>query len=148
MRLKYYLTVAAVLALMASSTVVLADGHGRDHDNRGRKHEKKRPHYEEFRHGKHHDKYREVVYYRPHWHPESRFERRWVYFPRYNVYWDNYRNQYAYSDRGRWVVTRRVPQVVVNVNLAREQYYELDREYDERDNVFSLNIQHRLSFRF
>jgi hypothetical protein len=46
------------------------------------------------------------------------------------------------------VVTRRVPQVVVNVNLARERYYELEEEYDERDNVFSLNIQNRISLRF
>lgn len=145
---KHYFKIVAIAALVTSSTVAFADRHDDDREDRGRKHGKHRPHYEEYRHGKHHHKHREVVYYRPKWHPECRMERRWVYFPKYNMYWDNYNDRYAYCDRGRWVVTRRVPQVVVNVNLARERYYELEEEYDERDNVFSLNIQNRISLRF
>ncbi len=95
----------------------------------------------ERRHGK------EARYYRPQWNPRHDFERRWVYFPRYNMYWDNYRGVYVYNTNGRWESYQEPPRAAIRVNLALEKFVELGFEFDSRSDAFSLNVRHRTVYR-
>lgn len=90
---------------------------------------------------------RENLYFRPQWHPRHDFERRWVYFPKYNMYWDNYRGVYVYNSNGRWVTYKKTPRFILNVNLAQEKFFELGFEFDSRGDAFRLNAQHRSRFK-
>lgn len=169
MKFSNVLKLGAAVLVMLSTTAVFAQ-HRRDDDwDDDKKHGKRRPHYEEnhssSKHGDYHRKpYRykdnhkhvskpgrghqhHVTYYTPKWHPHHRFCHRWVYFPRYNMYWDNYRNVYVYHYRGRWISQRRTPHVIINVNLARERFYEIDR-YDDCDDIYSYNGRHKITFTF
>jgi hypothetical protein len=86
-------------------------------------------------------------HYHPKWHPRHDFARRWVYFPRYNMYWDNSRSVYVYSSCGRWVANPEPPRVALNVNLSAERFVELGVDLDVRNDVFELNSQHRVVFK-
>jgi len=122
------------------------------------KHRGKNPHHEYYQHHQHCRS--EVVavrkgpkssmsrHYRPKWHPRHQFERRWVYFPRYNMYWDNYREVYVYSHYGRWVAYPEPPRIAINADLTSERFFELGVELDTRNDVFSLNARHRVVFSF
>lgn len=87
-------------------------------------------------------------HYRPKWCSHREFDRRWVYFPRYNMYWDNYRNVYVYNSRGRWVAEPEPPRVALNVNLSSERFVELGVDLDSRSDAFSFNSRHRIVFKF
>src|SRR5687768_8985619 len=39
---------------------------------------------------------KKLVVYHPVWGPKFAIHRRWVFFPRYNFYWDNWRNSYMF----------------------------------------------------
>lgn len=56
-----------------------------------------------------------------HWGPNLAFHRRWVFFPRYNFYWDNRNNYYVYANNGIWMTSPTPPPVVVNINLSDEK---------------------------
>src|SRR5688572_18174757 len=43
-----------------------------------------------------------VVVYRPVWGPKHYIHRRWVFFPKYNLYWDNWRNHYVFWNGSIW----------------------------------------------
>ncbi len=85
--------------------------------------------------------------YHPKWHPHHDFARRWVYFPRYNMYWDNYREMYVYSSCGRWVAEPEPPRIAINVNLSSERFVELGVDLDARSDAFVLNSRHRIVFK-
>lgn len=147
MRLTLRLTFFLAMALFAFVTVASADNDENRHRGRKGKPEKRKPHHVE-RHHHRYEQERAACYY-PKWHPEHRLERRWVYFPRFNIYWDNYRSVYVYLNRGRWVLTSNRPQVIVNVNLPYERYYEVDDdefEGDDYDRVFIYNSRHRARY--
>lgn len=84
-----------------------------------------------------------VVVYHPHWRPKYAYNRRWVYFPRYNFYWDNWRNHYVFYNGGAWVSQPTAPPVIVNVNLENEKNIELKEDDDDVDDVYQYNIKHK-----
>ncbi|MES2513495.1 MAG: hypothetical protein V4580_05095 [Bacteroidota bacterium] len=81
--------------------------------------------------------------YHPHWHPAHDYHRRWVYFPRHNFYWDNWRQGYYYRNGTVWVFNATPPAVIVNVNLANESSYELREDEDDMDDVYIVNGKHK-----
>lgn len=86
---------------------------------------------------------RKVVVFRPVWGPQLAIHRRWVFFPRYNFYWDNRRNCYVFWNAGAWICKPTPPPVVVNVNLASEKHYELKENEDDVDDVYKSNDSHK-----
>lgn len=93
-----------------------------------------------FKHKKNHSK--RVVVYHPYWAPRMAFYRRWVYFPRLNIYWDNLRGLYVYRNGTVWVTSVSIPAVIVNVDLSKEKHFELPEENDAVDEVYQSNQQH------
>lgn len=88
-----------------------------------------------------------VVVYHPYWGPKYNFHRRWIYFPRYNFYWDNWRQVYFYWDGVMWVNAATPPPVVVNVNIENEKHYELKDTEDDIDDVYNTNETHKSDFK-
>lgn len=84
-----------------------------------------------------------VVVFRPHWRPAYAYHRRWVYFPRRNFYWDNWRNHYVFWSGGVWVSQAAAPPALVNVNLEKEKQRELAEENDDVDDVYRANTDHQ-----
>lgn len=78
---------------------------------------------------------RHVVVFHPRWHPRLTCNRRWVYFPRHNFYWDNWRNRYVFYSGTVWVSKAQPPSTVGNINLADEKFYELDEADDDNDAI-------------
>ncbi|MBC7125361.1 MAG: hypothetical protein H5T24_06990 [Bacteroidales bacterium] len=74
-----------------------------------------------------------VVVYHPRWAPKKVFYRRWVYFPAYNLYWDNVRELYVYRKGNVWVTSVTVPAFVINVDLSTAKHEELPEEKDSQD---------------
>lgn len=86
-----------------------------------------------------HDHYhvaRPVSQYRPYWASSYDFVRRWVFFPRLNIYWDNYSNMFVYLHHNRWTVSNRLPRVFVSVDLLSEPLFEVEEDYDSEDGYF------------
>lgn len=83
-----------------------------------------------------------VVVYKPMWGPSAGYGRRWVYFPRYNSYFDNRRNMWVHLSGPKWIATSAVPPIMVNVNLSNEKKYELDEDADENENAENSNKDH------
>lgn len=77
-----------------------------------------------------------IIVYHPHWRPNYGYHRRWVYFPRHNFYWDNWRQGYYYMNGPVWVFNTTPPPIIVNVNLAEEKNYELKEDQDDVDDVY------------
>src|SRR4051812_5121149 len=77
-----------------------------------------------------------VVVYKPYWRPNYAYHRRWVFFPRYNLYWDNWRNHYVFWNGAVWVSQPTAPPVIVNVNLDKEKNTELKEDEDDIDDVY------------
>ncbi|MBA3682537.1 MAG: hypothetical protein H0W73_15435 [Bacteroidetes bacterium] len=84
-----------------------------------------------------------VVVYHPHWRPKYAYNRRWVYFPRHNFYWDNWRNHYVYYNGGAWISQPTAPPIIVNVNLENEKNVELKEDDDDVDDVYQYNTKHK-----
>jgi len=167
MKKRFLIVAMLVFTGITLPSVVCADDHGDHHKEKKHWKESKNPHGGDYRHneGYNHDRgnrgYRrgrnDEVYevrrpreerrYHPHWCPRHEIERRWVYFPRYNMYWDNYREVYVYNTNGRWESYQEPPRVAVNVNLAQEKFVELGLEFDSRSDAFSLNVRHRIVFK-
>ena|ERR1700752_5014069 len=94
-------------------------------------------------------KYRpaKIIVYHPYWGPKYSFHRRWVYFPRYNFYWDNWRQCYFFWNGVIWVNQVTPPPVVVNVNLEKEKHHELKENEDDVDDVYQTNDSHKSEFK-
>ena len=99
------------------------------------------------KHGVHHKNV--VVYkhsrYRPHkrfkvfhpyWNPKFSYHRRWVYFPKYNLYWDNWRNQYVFLNNNVWIMQAAAPPIIMNINLDQEEQRELGADNDDVDEIY------------
>lgn len=84
-----------------------------------------------------------VVVYHPYWRPKYAYHRRWVYFPRHNFYWDNWRNHYVFYNGVTWVSQPSAPTIVVNVNLETEKTVELKEDEDDVDDVYQNNSKHK-----
>jgi hypothetical protein len=88
-----------------------------------------------------------VVVYHPHWAPKYNCHRRWVYFPRYNFYWDNWRQMYVYRNNNAWIYGANKPVFVANVNLETEKHVELKEDEDDVDEVYSTNDAHKTEYK-
>ena len=88
-----------------------------------------------------------IVVYHPHWRPHFGYQRRWVYFPRHNFYWDNWRQGYYYRNGTVWMFNTTPPPVIVNVNLDKEPNYELKEDDDDVDDVYKTNDNHLKEFK-
>jgi hypothetical protein len=96
-----------------------------------------------------HSRYRprRVTVFRPAWHPQWTCQRRWVYFPRHNFYWDNWRNAYVVHGGSVWVIQKTPPPSAANVNLANEKYYELNEADDDNDEIAVANSEHKEKYK-
>lgn len=133
-----------LLGFLTLSTIGLAQrGHGHPkngHPKHG--HNKKvvvvkRSHYHPHR----------VVVYHPHWRPAYSCQRRWVYFPNRNMYWDNWRNHYVFYNGTVWVSQANVPTTIVNINLEKERTVELKDTDDDIDDIYASNDQHKVDYK-
>lgn len=88
-----------------------------------------------------------VVVYHPYWGPKRSIHRRWVYFPKYNLYWDNWRNHYYFYNGSVWISQATPPPVIVNINIDNEKHYELKEEEDELDEVNEHNSSHQSEYK-
>jgi len=89
---------------------------------------------------------RRIRVYHPAWRPAYAYHRRWVYFPRYNFYWDNWRRGYYYKSGPVWVFNATPPPAVINVNLQTEKNYELNQNDDDVDDIYSSNNSHQTQY--
>ena len=85
--------------------------------------------------------HRRAVYH-PIWGPRIAFSTRWVYFPRYNFYWDNYRNVYVIKTGTAWFTTNETPKEVEKVDLSKEKSIEMGGENDSKDSIQIDNNKH------
>lgn len=88
-----------------------------------------------------------IVVYHPYWHPNYSYNRRWVYFPKYNLYWDNWRNHYVYYNGGIWLSQPTAPAIIINVNLDKEKNYELKDSEEDDDDVYKKNETHKTEYK-
>lgn len=84
-----------------------------------------------------------VVVFHPVWRPKYAYYRRWVFFPKYNLYWDNWRNHYVFWNGTIWLSQPTAPAVVVNVNLENEKSKELKEDDDDTDDIYKDNEVHK-----
>lgn len=89
---------------------------------------------------------RRKVQYHPTWAPKISFTNRWVYFPRYNFYWDNYRNVYVYWSGKVWIAKSLAPKETESVDLSLESKVELCEENDKLDSIQIYNENHQNNF--
>lgn len=88
-----------------------------------------------------------VVVFHPYWAPAVVCHRRWVFFPRYNFYWDNWRNVYFFWNGTIWVSQLKPPAVVVNINMEKEKHYELKENEDDLDDIYQSNESHKTEYK-
>lgn len=88
-----------------------------------------------------------VVVFHPYWGPKRAIHRRWVFFPKYNLYWDNWRNHYYFYNGTAWISQPTPPPVIVNVNLDNEKQYELKEDEDDVDDVYKGNDNHKSDYK-
>lgn len=85
--------------------------------------------------------------YHPHWAPRASFRHRWVYFPRYNFYWDNFRDVYVIRTGTVWVLSKNAPKEVEQVDLSKEKSVELNEENDNREAIQDKNAEHQVEYK-
>ncbi|MBA3663105.1 MAG: hypothetical protein H0W61_02715 [Bacteroidetes bacterium] len=90
---------------------------------------------------------KKVIVFHPVWRPTFGYNRRWVFFPKHNLYWDNWRNHYVYWNGVVWVSQPSAPPVVINVNLEKEKHYELNEKEDDDDDVYKGNDTHKTEYK-
>lgn len=88
-----------------------------------------------------------VVVFHPAWRPNYAYNRRWVYFPKYNFYWDNWRNHYRFWNSTVWITQATAPPTIVNVNLEKEKSYELKEADDDNDEINTSNEDHKKEYK-
>lgn len=88
-----------------------------------------------------------IVVFHPFWGPKRAFNHRWVYFPRHNFYWDNWRNHYVFWNGTIWYSQPSPPPTVINVNIDNEKHYELKDSDDDVDDVYQGNRTHKTEFK-
>ena len=85
--------------------------------------------------------------YHPVWGPKFTFRNRWIYFPRYNFYWDNIRNVYIVKRGNIWVVLKSKPKEVETVDLVTEKIVELNDEENKTDVIQEKNSEHQKKYK-
>ncbi len=88
-----------------------------------------------------------IVVYHPHWGPKRAYNRRWVYFPKHNFYWDNWRNHYVFWNGTVWLTNPAPPPAVVNITIENEKHYELKDDNDDVDDVYQSNNDHKTEYK-
>ena len=88
-----------------------------------------------------------VKVYRPHWAPRASFMNRWVYFPRHNFYWDNFRNVYVIRTGTVWVTSKTAPKEVETVDLSKEKSIEMSEENDTQEAIQDRNDEHQAEYK-
>jgi hypothetical protein len=84
-----------------------------------------------------------VVVYRPYWGPRFAYNRRWVYFPNRNFYWDNWRNHWVFWNGTVWISQTAPPPGVKPESLENEKKMELKEDEDDVDDVYKSNEGHK-----
>ncbi|HRG01623.1 MAG TPA: hypothetical protein PKZ75_10925 [Bacteroidia bacterium] len=150
-----FIFIVALCSLTISPNQLLAQrGHG-GHGGHGGGHH---PHVKAKIVGKQHpngrvvvvkSRYRpaKLVVFHPVWGPKRAFNRRWVFFPKHNFYWDNWRQMYVYRNGTVWVVNATPPPTVVNINIDNEKHYELKETDDDVDDVYQTNNVHQTEYK-
>jgi len=94
-------------------------------------------------------KYRPVkmAVYHPYWGLKRNFNRRWIYFPLYNIYWDNWRQMYVFRNGAVWTVNTNPPVTLVNINIDNEKHYELNETDDDFDEIYQNNENHQSMYK-
>lgn len=90
--------------------------------------------------------FRKAKVYHPHWAPKLSFRHRWVYFPRYNFYWDNFRNIYVIRTGTIWVTSETAPKEVEKLDLSKEKSIELSEENDTQESIQDKNGEHQKEY--
>ncbi len=88
-----------------------------------------------------------VVVFHPYWAPKKAYNRRWIFFPKHNLYWDNWRQMYVYKNGGVWVSNATLPSNIVNLKIDDEKSYELNEPEDELDDVYESNSVHQTEYK-
>jgi hypothetical protein len=120
-----------ILFSLITSNVLAQEGRER-HPNRRVVVERKRHHF-----------FRRAVIYHPYWAPRVNYRHRWVYFPRYNFYWDNFHNVYVYRTGTIWVTSTNAPQEVEKFDLSSVKKVELNENNDSKDAIQNNNDEHK-----
>jgi len=141
----FILIVLAVLA--ANPNQLLAQrGRGGNHPHvKGKAVRKQHPHHRVIVRSRYRPA--KIVVFHPHWAPKRAYNRRWVFFPRYNFYWDNWRQMYVYRNGTVWIVNAPPPPTVVNINIDNEKQYELKEIEDDVDDVYQTNETHQTEYK-
>jgi hypothetical protein len=137
MKLKTVFKAILLLGFLAMSSKVAAQKKGHHHPHKHHRAKKavvvKRSAYRPAK----------VVVFHPVWRPKHAYYRRWVFFPKYNLYWDNWRNHYVFLNGPVWVSQAAAPPIIVNVNLENEKSKELKEEEDDVDDIYKDNSAHK-----
>ena len=80
-----------------------------------------------------------VIIFHPHWSPHREFHRRWVYFPKHNLYWDNWRELYFFHNGTVWVSSPQLPPHLHHVKIENEKHKELKESVDDDDEIYLHN---------
>jgi hypothetical protein len=88
-----------------------------------------------------------IVVWHPYWGPKYAFNHRWVFFPRYNFYWDNWRNHYVFWNGTIWVSNPSPPPAIVNININNEKHYEMKDSDDDDDDIYKTNDTHKTEYK-
>lgn len=84
-----------------------------------------------------------IMVYHPIWGPKYAFHRRWVYFSKYNFYFDNWRNHYVFWNGSMWISQPAPPPAVINININSEKHDELKENEDDVDDIYQNNSAHQ-----
>jgi hypothetical protein len=84
-----------------------------------------------------------IVVYHPYWRPAYTYNRRWVYFPRRNFYWDNWRNHWLFWNGTIWISQPSPPPGVSSKELETDKNRELKENEDDVDDVYKQNEDHK-----
>ena len=85
--------------------------------------------------------------YHPAWGPRLTFRNRWIYFPLYDVYWDNVRNVYIIKRGNKWVTLNTKPKEIEKVDLLKERIVELKDEENKTDVIQEKNAEHKEKYK-
>lgn len=83
--------------------------------------------------------------YHPIWGPQFAYNRRWVYFPHRNLYWDNWRGHYVFWNGTIWISQVALPAGIIVTDLHKEDKKELGEDQDDVDDVYKGNEQHKVN---
>jgi hypothetical protein len=80
----------------------------------------------------------------PPWAPKMVLKRRWLYYPKYNFYYDCIHVKYIYLQNSVWVRANTLPPAIIQINLNNEKHIELDDD-DTVENPEYNNSAHVIS---